>query len=150
MTNNNEQTERIQALKDYLVNGNGLVRILEKETEYYKDMKMGQASKLVESKQSIVSKLEEYKTKLTSDISFLKRLPADVKEKIKQTTTELGKAADENYREAVKAKEVNKVILESVSKALMKAKNNTNAYSEKGEGATGKSSDSPIAINESV
>ncbi len=146
-----DNAERIQALKDYLVNGNGLIRILEKETEYYKEMKMKQAEKLVEAKVSIVAKLEEYKEKLISDASFIKRLPADVKERIKQTTVALGTAVDENYREAVKAKEVNRVVLESVSKALMQNKNQHTGYSNEGvRESNPKTPNSAVAINETV
>ena len=148
---NNEgiQADQVQALKDYLVNSDGLIRILEKETEYYKSMKMNQAEKLVESKQSIVDKIEGYKEKLTSEVSFLKRLPSDIKTKLKDTTAALGKAADANYREAVKAKEVNKVILESVSKALMKHQSEQEAYSNEGESAYVKNG-TPVAINEII
>lgn len=162
MSNNlraNEHADKIQALKDFLVNGNGLIRILEKETEYYKNMKMSQAEKLIEAKQSMVSKLEDYKRKLTSDISFLKRLPADVKTRIKETNIALGKAADANYREAVKAKEVNKIILESVSKAIEKSQGESLAYSSNDTPQNGSISNgsnnlgskaAPVAIDQSV
>lgn len=151
MTTGTNTEEKVQALKDYLVKSDGLIRILEKETEYYKENKVTRAEKLVESKQSIVSKLEEYKAKLISDVSFLKRLPADVKERIKKTTSDLGKAAEDNYREAVRAKEVNKVVLESVAKALMEAKKDSKGYSNEGDnGRADKSASSPVAINESV
>jgi len=143
------QTEQIQALKDYLVNSDGLIRILEKETEYFQEMKMNQAEKLVESKQSIIDKIEGYKSTLVQDKSFLKKLPADIKTKLKETTTALDAAAKSNFREAMKAKEVNKVILDSVSKALMQNKKDKNVYSNDGETAN-VSGNSAVAINEII
>lgn len=127
----------------------GLQRILEKETEYFKDMKIKQAEILMDSKTSLIEELSELKSSLIKDQSLLKNIPEAEKRKLRAANNNLMKAAEDNYNETLKAKEVNRIILEAISDALSQTKKVEGAYGEDG-GSFDDYGSSPITVLKNV
>lgn len=135
-----------QLLEDFISKSVGLTRILEKETEYYKEIKMKQAEMLLESKLNLIDELEEIKAGLTENSEYLKNLPEAEKKKIIAANGNLIKAAEDNYNETLKAKEVNKLILEAISEAVSNSKGVEGAYGDGGSVYRSQYENTPITI----
>jgi hypothetical protein len=124
----------------------GLTRILEKETEYFQQRKVKQAEMLLETKTSLIDELEGLKASLLADSNILRELPESEKLRVKEANLLLMRAADNNFKEATKAQEVNKLILEAISYAVNQSKVVEGAYGDSGN--TNKSIDNkPISIS---
>jgi hypothetical protein len=133
-------------LNDFLNKSEGLQRILEKETEYFRDMKMKQAEVLIETKLNLIDELEVIKNTLTSNPAILKSIPESEKNKIKKANKSLMDAAEDNYNETLKAKEVNKLILEAISEAVNDSKRIDGAYGDKGNAYKSDGLSSAVAV----
>ena len=133
-------------LEDFISKSVGLTRILEKETEYYKEIKMKQAEMLLESKLNLIDELEEIKSGLTENSEYLKNLPESEKKKVIAANGNLIKAAEDNYNETLKAKEVNKLILEAISEAVSNSRSIEGAYGDSGSSYRSQYENTPITI----
>ncbi len=133
-------------INEFLNKSEGLQRILEKETEYFRDMKMKQAELLIKTKLDLVEEIETIKTSLTADPLFLKTLPDSEKKKIRTANDSLMNAAEENYHETLKAKEVNQLILEAISEAVAQHGKVDGAYGDTGSHYKNDNNTAPIAI----
>jgi hypothetical protein len=133
-------------LEDFITKSTGLTRILEKETEYFKDIKIKQAEMLLESKLNLIDELEEIKANLTLNPQYLQNLPEAEKKKIVAANANLIKAAEDNYNETLKAKEVNKLILEAISEAVANSRVIDGAYGDKGSAYRSGYENSPITL----
>jgi rRNA maturation endonuclease Nob1 len=133
-------------IQSFIVKSEGLQRILEKETEYFRDLKIKQAEVLIENKLSLIDEIENIKINLLLDQLALKSLPESEKLKIKEANDRLMKAAEENYNETLKAKEVNKLILEAISSAVMQSRVVEGAYGDKGSAYSNNNESMPIAV----
>lgn len=146
----NPEMNEFDILQQYLIKVEGLTRVLKKETEYFLESKMEQAEALLAPKNKLIDEIEEYKTTLISNKEFLSSLPENQKQRIKTLNEQMIEASEENYREALKAKEVNRMIMESVSAAVEKSRASNNAYSNKGEAYSKPTEFTPMALNESI
>ena len=137
-------------VSDFILKSEGLQRILEKETEYFREMKMKQAEMLIETKLALIEELEVIKSGLISNPSVLEALADNEKNKVRAANANLMKAAEANYHETVKAKEVNKIIMEAIAEAVCHSKQIDGAYGEKGAAYKTSEAASPIAISENA
>lgn len=144
--NTDNDSNGADLINEFLNKSEGLLRILEKETEYFRDMKMKQAEMLIETKLNLIQEIEELKASLIINTNALKMLPENEKKRIRLSNEILMNAAQDNYNETLKAKEVNKLILEAISEAVSTSKRIDGAYGEKGNANKSDSSASPIAI----
>lgn len=136
-------------VNNFVVKSEGLTRILEKETEYFRENKVKQAEMLIETKNSLINELEEIKSILLTNPSVLETLPASEKSRLKAANMVLLKASEENFAETSKAQEVNKLILEAVSYAVNQSKMVEGAYGDKGTAYKNNESN-PITVSTNV
>jgi len=137
-------------VNSFINKSEGLQRILEKETEYFRQMKIKQAEMLIETKLSLIDEIEAIKSTLVRNPNLLKNISENDKKKIRVSNDSLMQAAQSNYDETLKAKEVNKLILEAISEAVSQNNSVEGAYGKKGSAYSSSSDVSPIAIIQSA
>ncbi len=120
-------------VNNFVIKSEGLTRILEKETEYFRDRKAPQAELLMETKHNLIDELERIKFNLTQHAETLKNLPDSEKLRLREANLNLMKAADATYQETSRAQEVNRLILEAISYAVNQSKVVEGAYGDKGD-----------------
>jgi hypothetical protein len=131
-----------------------LTRILQKESEYIQGNQYKQAEKLIPTKFQILDELESLKGKIDKNKQALRNFPSEVKEQIRKINSQMFEAAKKNFLKATAKKEVNRVIVEAVDKAINKQRKEFDSYSNyanETKSATAKEKASaPIAVNECV
>lgn len=132
-------------VSNFITKSEGLTRILEKETEYFKDRKVKQAEQLLETKQTLIDELESIKSSLLASPESLVNIAASEKARIKTASLNLQKAADANFNEAGKTQEVNRIILEAIAYAVNQSKAVEGAYSETGN-AYNNNNANPVSV----
>ncbi len=145
----NNQNEKLGVLSTYLSKTDVLIRILEKETEFFRENQSGKAVALFETKTQYINELENAKAILASDSQFLKSLPSEVKVKITEASDKLMKVAEANHKEVNAAKEVNKLVLEAIYHGAQQNKGAMRGYGKSGYMETEMNS-SPVAISQNV
>ncbi|MDX1949810.1 MAG: hypothetical protein SFT90_04850 [Rickettsiales bacterium] len=150
MTNNKDINDKINILNSYINKSEILTRILDKETEFYRANQIEKAAELYETKEKYTIELEQLKNEILSDVNFLKTLPSDSKEKIINVSAALKKASEINYNEVLIAREVNKIVLESVYQSTLEYQSNVRGYGNNGTINAVNSLSSPIAISENA
>ncbi len=148
MKENYQIADKINHLNTYINKCEILTRILEKETDFYKNNQIEKAAELFETKDKYTNELEDIKNIILSDLDFLKNLPQDTKEKIRITSEKLKLASEINYNEILIAREVNKIVLESVYQSTIEHQSNVKGYGNNGTLNAVKSIGSPIAVSE--
>ncbi len=138
--------ETSELVRNFIMKSEGLQRILEKETEYFRQMKTKQAEMLIEAKLELISEIEEIKAGLIGNPDVIVALPASEKQRLKAANASLMAAAEDNYSETLKAKEVNKLILEAIADAVNHSKRVDGAYGDKGTAYKVNDEATPIAI----
>lgn len=106
--------------------------LLKRETAFIREMKIADAGVLLDEKKRIIRKLEIYKDLLRRSPDIFTSAGDDVKSRIMQLEREVKEAANENFCEARKAKEVNRMVVNTVSKELRKYNHNAVGYTAKG------------------
>ena len=145
-----EEKTSDKLVNEFLNKSEGLQRILEKETEYFREMKSKQAGMLIETKLNLIEEIETIKSALVANPTALKSLGESEKNKIRTSGVGLMTAAEDNYNETLKAKEVNKLILEAISEAVLQNTRVDGAYGEKGNVYKNDISNKPVAINQNA
>jgi lipid II:glycine glycyltransferase (peptidoglycan interpeptide bridge formation enzyme) len=138
-------------LADFHSKAEKLSRILNKESEFFREMKIRRADHLLEAKTNLIEDLKELKDKIGEFKASLKSLPESEKEKIRLMEKGLTEVAEANYREALKAREVNLLIMEAISSAVNKNNQQNSAYGDNGGFAEiSRSEANPITFVETV
>lgn len=145
---NEVMNDKIVMLNNYINKSEVLVRILERETQFFKENQASKVVALNETKEKYIDEIEGIKTLLIADGVFLKSLPAETKSKIMEVSNALKKAAEENYREVVIAKEVNKLVLEAIYQAAAEHHSEAKGYSNSGTMYAEYKQSRPVAVSE--
>jgi hypothetical protein len=136
-------------LEEFYVKAERLQRILEKETEYFRRMKMKRAENLFGAKENLIDDLKGLKEQISLIKDHLKSLPEEEKDKIRELEASLTSAAEQNLKEAFKAREVNKLIVEAIADAVSRQQSEMR-YGEGGNFETYSYGNSPLTINQSA
>lgn len=119
-------------LSDFYSKAEKLTRILSKESEFFKEMKIKRAEQLLEAKTNLIEDLKDLKEKLAIQKDTLKALPEAEKNKIRAMEKNLTEIAKINYNEALKAREVNLLIMEAIASAVTSNNQENSAYTNAG------------------
>ena len=157
----NSEIQRVSdtvSLKTAISDIGDLIEILYRETTLLNQANFAESNLLMDDKNRLISRIELFK-------NIMIKNPAIVIDKTEENISEFKKlgsilddAAKLNFREVMKAREVNKRVVEAVSKVLEKRESPANLYNKKGivfEGLDGKKvgySGKPnaIAFNQTV
>lgn len=145
----NHSNEKLGVLSTYLSKTDVLIRILERETEFFRDNQTAKATALFETKEQYINELENAKAILASDSQFLRSLPSEVKVKITEANEKLMKAAEINHKEVIAAREVNKLVLEAIYYGVAQNKGIAKGYGKSGS-FDAEVNASPVAISQNV
>jgi predicted GNAT family acetyltransferase len=135
---------------NFLESSELLIRVLNKETKYFRDNKIDKTEKLLEHKSRLVDELEEYKEKVMQKRFMLEDLSESLREKVKETFARLKAASEENYNEALKLKEINKIVMDAVTYAVKGNNTESLGYSKYGKLDEKNSNFDPIALRQDV
>ncbi len=92
--------------------------LLERETLYLKEMKVEEVRALHEEKLRLIRRLELQKQLIAARPEVLRGHSEEIREELRLLQRDLLLSLQKNYEEVVKAREVNRMVVESVVKAL--------------------------------
>jgi hypothetical protein len=124
--------ETLNFLSDFYSKAEKLTRILSKESEFFREMKIKRAEQLLEAKTNLIEDLKDLKEKIVIQKDNLKNLPESEKSKIRAMEKNLTEIAEINYNEALKAREVNLLIMEAIAGAVSNTAQENSAYTNAG------------------
>ncbi len=146
---NEDQNSSTNLVNNFLTKSEGLQRILEKETEYFRNMKIKQAEMLVQSKIELIEHIESIKASFAANPQIVKGLAEIEKKQLRQANNNLMKAAEDNYKETMRAREINKLVLEAIAYAVTQANGIEGAYGENGNTYKQESA-KPISVSQNA
>ncbi len=131
----NEQVEL--SFSEMILDMNSLKILLEKETMYLKKMEIEDVKNMHDEKNRLIRKLEIQKTLIKRDPSLLKGWNENGIIALKSLSDSLSNIMVENYREVMKAKEVNQWVLEAIVNSVSKYEAKSGGYGINGMGNSG-------------
>lgn len=109
-----------------------LKEVLTKETELLRDSKLNEVKDLYSQKINLIARLEIQKELLEKNPEIIRNKPQEVVDSIRLLGDEMLLAARNNFHEVLKAKEVNKRVVEAISFVAAKDKNSAAGYDKNG------------------
>lgn len=129
-----------------------LKALLLKETQLLKEMQFGGVRDLMESKGKLVRKFEIIKELLDKNPELMEQYSVGDKEALKMAASGIEEILRENFRELLKAKEVNREIVRIISNAATQYDQQAGGYNEGGttESRFSKTNTEALTINQTI
>ncbi len=109
-----------------------LKTLMQQETEYLKKLDMAAVKSLNDTKLRLVKKLELQKALIARNPSLLEDLSIDQKQQLATVHEGFETVIRENFHETLKAREINRVVVEAVSLEYNKYEQRATAYGNDG------------------
>jgi len=148
-----EATQQQVHFDDVMLDTQVLAELLLQETAHMRAMNIDGVKELYDEKVRLIKRLEIQKELLKRQPEILQGFDESQKESLKEYTDIFEKILRENYEEAVKAKEINRRIVDCISDAVSNHINSSNGYNKEGRNYNLKEKDGSLpalTLNEEI